>query len=80
MRYWLFLSEPNTWSSEYQVVKGDLGEEWDGIRNYQVRNFMQKMKIGDCGFFYYSLKEKAIFGIVEVCEEAHPDSTTDDHL
>ena len=79
MRYWLFKSEPNTWSWEDQVAKGDAGEEWDGVRNYQARNFMQEMKIGDRCFFYHSLKEKAIVGIVEICKEAHPDSTTDDH-
>ena len=64
---------------EDQIVKDDAGEECDGVRNYQARNFMQEMKIGDSGFFYHSLKEKAIVGIVEVCKEAHPDSTTDDH-
>ena len=64
---------------EDQVVKDDAGEECDGVRNYQARNFMQEIKIGDRGFFYHSLKEKAIVGIVEVCKEAHPDSTTDDH-
>ena len=80
MRYWLFKSEPNTWSWEDQVAKGDAGEEWDGVRNYQARNFMLEMKIRDRGFFYHSLKEKAIVGIVEICKEAHPDSTTDDYL
>ena len=78
MRYWLFKSEPNTWSWEQQLAKGDAGEEWDGIRNYQARNNMRDMKIGDRGFFYHSLKEKAIVGVVEVCKEIHPDSTTDD--
>jgi predicted RNA-binding protein with PUA-like domain len=78
MQYWLFKSEPNTWSWDQQVAKGDAGEEWDGVRNYQARNNMRLMKIGDRGFFYHSLKEKAIVGVVEVCAEAHPDSTTDD--
>ncbi len=78
MRYWLFKSEPNTWSWDDQVAKGDAGEEWDGVRNYQARNNMREMKLGDRGFFYHSLKEKAIVGVVEVCAEAHPDSTTDD--
>ena len=79
MKYWLFKSEPNTWSWDQQVAKGEEGEEWDGVRNYLARNQMREMKIGDRGFFYHSLKEKAIVGIVEVCAEAHPDSTTDDH-
>lgn len=78
MRYWLFKSEPSTWSWEDQVAKGDEGEEWDGVRNYQARNFMREMAVGDRGFFYHSQKEKAVVGIVEVIAEAHPDSTTDD--
>jgi len=78
MRYWLFKSEPNTWGWDDQLAKGEAGEEWDGVRNYQARNNMREMKIGDRGFFYHSLKEKAIVGIVEVIAEAHPDSTTDD--
>lgn len=78
MQYWLFKSEPNTWSWDQQVAKGTVGEEWDGIRNYQARNFMRTMGIGDRGFFYHSMKEKAVVGIVEVCALAHPDSTTDD--
>ena len=79
MHYCLFKSETNTWSWEDQVAKGDAGEDWDGVRNHQARNIMPEMKIGDHGFFYHSLKEKAIVGIVEICKEAHPDSTTDDH-
>jgi predicted RNA-binding protein with PUA-like domain len=78
MAYWLFKSEPNTWGWDDQVAKGDAGEEWDGVRNYQARNNMRLMKIGDRGFFYHSLKEKAVVGIVEVCATAHPDSSTDD--
>lgn len=78
MRYWLFKSEPSTWSWDQQVAKGDAGEEWDGVRNYQARNFMREMSLGDLGFFYHSQKEKAVVGIVEVIATAHPDSTTDD--
>ena len=78
MAYWLFKSEPSTWSWQQQKKKGDVGEEWDGIRNYQARNYMREMKIGDQGFFYHSNVEKAVVGIVEVCELIHPDSTTDD--
>ena len=78
MKYWLFKSEPSTWSWEDQVAKGDAGEEWDGVRNYQARNFMREMEVGDRGFFYHSQKEKAVVGVVEVIAEAHPDSTTDD--
>lgn len=78
MRYWLFKSETSTWSWDQQVAKGDVGEEWDGVRNYQARNFMREMKVGDRGFFYHSQKDKEIVGVVEVIAEAHPDSTTDD--
>ena len=78
MAYWLFKSEPSTWSWQDQQDKGEAGEEWDGVRNYQARNFMREMKLGDRGFFYHSQTEKAVVGIVEVCAESHPDSTTDD--
>ncbi len=78
MRYWLFKSEPDTWSWDDQVAKGDAGEEWDGVRNYQARNFMREMKVGELGFFYHSQKAKAIVGVVEVIAESHPDSSTDD--
>ncbi len=78
MAYWLFKSEPSTWSWDEQVAKGDAGEEWDGVRNYQARNYMRQMKVGDRGFFYHSQKDKEIVGTVEVVAEAHPDSTTDD--
>lgn len=78
MNYWLFKSEPNTWSWDDQVARGAVGEQWDGVRNYQARNNMRQMKIGDLGFFYHSVNEKQIVGIVEVCAESHPDSTTDD--
>ncbi|WP_054783617.1 EVE domain-containing protein [Pseudovibrio denitrificans] len=78
MQYWLFKSEPNKWSWDQQKAKGEEGEEWDGVRNYQARNFMRDMKIGDRGFFYHSNIGKEVVGIVEVCALAHPDSTTDD--
>lgn len=78
MNYWLFKSEPNKWSWDQQKAKGEEGEEWDGVRNYQARNFMRTMKVGDRGFFYHSNIGKEVVGIVEVCALAHPDSTTDD--
>jgi len=78
MAYWLFKSEPSTWGWNDQIAKGDVGEEWDGVRNYQARNFMREMNLGDRGFFYHSQKEKSVVGIIEICTEAHPDSTTDD--
>ena len=78
MAYWLFKSEAETWSWDQQVAKGAAGQEWDGVRNYQARNNMRAMQVGDLGFFYHSNVEKAVVGIVEVIALAHPDSTTDD--
>ncbi|HHS94605.1 MAG TPA: EVE domain-containing protein, partial [Rhodobacterales bacterium] len=78
MAFWLFKTEPGTWGWHDQLAKGEAGEEWDGVRNYQARNNMRAMELGDLGFFYHSVNEKRIMGIVEVCAEAHADSTTDD--
>lgn len=78
MAYWLFKSEPDAWSWDQQVAKGTAGEEWNGVRNYQARNNMRAMKIGDLGFFYHSNIGKEVVGIVEVCALSQPDSTTDD--
>jgi predicted RNA-binding protein with PUA-like domain len=78
MRYWLFKSEPSKWSWSQQKAKGAVGEEWDGIRNYQARNNMQAMAIGDRGFFYHSNEGLAVVGLVEICALAHQDSTTKD--
>ncbi len=78
MRYWLFKSEPDVWGWDKQVARGEAGEQWDGVRNYQARNNMRAMELGDLGFFYHSNIGKEVVGIVEVCATAHPDSTTDD--
>ena len=75
MRYWLFKSEPSTWSWTDQLNKGDEGEGWDGVRNYQASNNMKKMKKDDLGFFYHSVKEKRIVGIIKVIKEYHSDPT-----
>jgi predicted RNA-binding protein with PUA-like domain len=78
MAYWLYKSEPSTWSWEQQKAKGSQGEEWTGVRNYQARNNMRAMKLGDKGFFYHSNEGLEIVGIVEVCALSHPDSTAKD--
>lgn len=78
MRHWLFKSEPDAWSWDSQVARGDTGEEWSGVRNYQARNFMREMAVGDRGFFYHNQTDKAVVGIVEVIATVHSDSTTDD--
>ncbi len=75
--YWLFKSEPFKWSWEQQKAKGEIGEEWTGVRNYLARNNMRTMKIGDKGFFYHSNEGLEVVGIVEVCALSHPDSTAE---
>ena len=75
MAYWLFKSEPNTWSFNDQLAKGDEGEGWDGVRNHQAGNNMKAMEIGDLGFFYHSVIEKRIVGIVRVTKKWHLDPT-----
>lgn len=78
MAYWLFKSEPDVFSWDDLVARGERGEEWDGVRNYQARNFMRAMKLGDRGLFYHSNIGKEAVGIVEVIAEAHSDSKADD--
>ena len=75
MNYWLMKSEPSTWSWEQQIKAGSKGEGWDGVRNYQASNNMKKMEIGDLCFFYHSVKERDIVGIVKVIKTYHPDPT-----
>ena len=73
MNYWLLKSEPSTWSWDDQSkVKKEM---WDGVRNYQARNNLMKMKKGDLCFFYHSVNEKKIVGTVEVIKEHYPDPT-----
>ncbi|MAI99898.1 MAG: ubiquinol-cytochrome C reductase [Nisaea sp.] len=75
MAYWLFKSEPGTWSWDDQVAAGESGAEWDGVRNYQAANNMKAMVVGDRGFFYHSVNEKQVVGVVEVSREYYPDPT-----
>jgi len=78
MAFWLLKSEPDVFSWDDLVAKGAAGEEWDGVRNYQARNNMRAMQLGDRGFFYHSRTGLEIVGILEVSALAHPDSTSDD--
>jgi predicted RNA-binding protein with PUA-like domain len=79
MAYWLFKSEPEVFGWDHQTALGDKGGEWHGVRNYQARNNMRLMQVGDLGFFYHSsTAKKAIVGIVQIIAPSHPDSTTDD--
>lgn len=71
MAYWLFKSEPGAWSWDDQVKTSIEG--WDGVRNHQACNNMRAMKKGDKGFFYHSVNERSIVGVVEIAKEFHPD-------
>ena len=71
MAYWLLKSEPGSWSWNDQVKAG--ATEWDGVRNYQASNNMKAMELGDLCFFYHSVKEKLVVGIVEVVGLYYPD-------
>jgi predicted RNA-binding protein with PUA-like domain len=75
MAYWLFKTEADAWSWDQQKQQGARGGEWTGVRNFQARANMLKMKKGDRGFFYHTGEERRIVGVVEVSAEAHPDST-----
>lgn len=78
MAYWLFKSEPDVFSFDDLIARGETGEQWDGVRNYQARNNMRAMQVGDRGLFYHSNIGKQVVGICEVVAPAHPDSTSDD--
>ena len=73
MKYWLLKSEPDAWSWDNQVNEGT--SMWDGVRNYQARNNLKEMKKNDLCFFYHSVTERSIVGIVKVVKEYYPDPT-----
>ena len=73
INYWLLKSEPETWSWDNQVKEG--ASMWDGVRNYQARNNLKEMKKNDLCFFYHSVTERSIVGIVKVVKEYYPDPT-----
>ncbi len=75
MNYWLLKSEPDVWSISQQKKAGVKGAAWDGVRNYQARNNLKKMRTGDLCFFYHSNIGKEIVGIVKVTKKAFPDKT-----
>jgi len=78
MRYWLVKSEPEEWSWDDQVAKGEAGEGWTGVRNHQAAANLKAMQIGDQAFFYHSGKERAVVGIAEVVGTWQPDPTDRD--
>jgi len=73
MAYWLIKSEPGSWSWTDHVKAGI--EPWDGVRNHQAANYMKAMTVGDQAFFYHSVSEKSVVGVVEVVNEFYPDPT-----
>ena len=73
--YWLVKSEPDVWSITQQKKAGKKGAAWDGVRNYQARNNLKKMKFGDLCFFYHSNIGKEIVGVVKIIKEAFIDKT-----
>lgn len=74
MRYWLFKSEPHAYS--FEQLQKDGTTPWSGVRNYQARNNMLEMRLGDLGLFYHSsIAEPAAVGICKVVKEGHPDFT-----
>ena len=73
MNFWLLKSEPDAWSWENQVSEGI--SMWDGVRNYQARNNLKKMKKNDLCFFYHSVTERSVIGIVKVVKEYYLDPT-----
>ena len=73
MKYWLLKSEPDAWSWDNQLKEGV--SMWDGVRNYQARNNLKEMKKNDLCFFYNSVTERSIVGIVKVVKEYYPDPT-----
>lgn len=75
MPYWLFKSEPSSWSWDDQVKAGAKGTTWNGVRNHQAKQNLMAMKRGDHGFFYHSNEGKAVVGIVAVAKEYYPDPT-----
>ncbi len=75
MAFWVFKTEPASFSWDDQVSAGLKGEEWNGVRNVVAQKNMKQMQIGDLGFFYHSVHGKEIVGVVRVVTPAHPDST-----
>lgn len=85
MNYWIMKSEPSVVSIDHLAARPGQTIDWFGVRNYQARNFLREMHVGDLGFFYHSsCPEPGIAGLVEVVREAYPDPTqfdpNDDHF
>lgn len=77
MAYWLLKSEPETWSWDQQLARGAAGEPWTGVRNHSAKLNLMRMAHGDQAFFYHSVSERRILGIVKVARTAYPDPTAE---
>ncbi|KQP75049.1 MULTISPECIES: EVE domain-containing protein [unclassified Methylobacterium] len=75
MAYWLYKSEPSTWSWDQQVAAGATGTHWNGVRNHVAKKHLMAMEVGERGFFYHSNEGKAVVGIVEVIRPYYPDDS-----
>ena len=73
MKYWLMKSEPDVFSIDHLAKSPGKTGSWEGVRNFQARNFMKAMKKGDLAFIYHSGDDKAVMGISKVLKEAYPD-------
>lgn len=79
MKYWLMKSEPDTFGIDHLARAKGKRTAWDGVRNYQARNYMREMSVGDQVFFYHSsCPQPGIAGIAKVVREAYPDHTAFD--
>ncbi|MCA9643498.1 MAG: EVE domain-containing protein [Polyangiaceae bacterium] len=74
-QYWLMKSEPETYS--YADLVREKRGSWDGVRNFEARNNMRAMKVGDLALFYHSVKERDVVGVMKIVKEAYPDHTAE---
>ena len=75
MAHWLYKSEPSSWSWDQQIAAGEAGTFWSGVRNHVARGYLERMRVGEQGFFYHSNEGKAVVGLVEVIKPYYPDHT-----
>lgn len=75
MAHWLFKTEPSTFSWDDQLKAGAKGEQWNGVRNALAQKHMSTMVVGELAFFYHSVEEKAVVGVVKIVSGFHPDTT-----
>jgi len=76
MKYWLMKSEPGAYS--WDDLNNDKWTFWDGVRNYQARNNMKEMEVGDMALYYHSVNERRVMGIAKIIKTFYQDPSTDD--